>query len=72
MPTPSSSEVRQHVSTADRPAEWLEDEFELHSMSDRSCTACGRTQTELQRAGHTLRFLCPDDVCTGCLGESAA
>lgn len=71
MPTPSS-EVRQHVPTADRPGEWLETGFELHSMNDRSCTACGRTQTELQRAGHTLRFLCPDDVCTGCLGESAA
>ncbi|MDX6534305.1 MAG: hypothetical protein QOF68_2049 [Gaiellales bacterium] len=42
------------------------------AMADRSCTACGRTQTELERVGETLRFLCPDDVCTGCLGDSAA
>jgi hypothetical protein len=42
------------------------------AMADRSCSACGRTQTELERVGQTLRFLCPDDVCTGCLGDSVA
>ena len=70
---PSSDARTAHVLTVDRPGEWLEDDPDLAAaMADRSCTACGRSQTELQRQGHSLRFLCPDDVCTGCLGEAAA
>ncbi len=41
-------------------------------LPDRSCSVCGRNQAELQQAGHTLRFLCPDEVCTSCLDEDAA
>jgi hypothetical protein len=66
MPTSSSDARQDQVLTFELPADLAT------SMHDRSCTACGRTQTELERVGETLRFLCPDDVCTGCLGDSAA
>jgi hypothetical protein len=39
---------------------------------DRTCSLCGRGQTELQRAGHSLRFLCPDEVCTECIDDDVA
>jgi hypothetical protein len=65
---PSSDARRADVLTVERPGD---DDFAA-AMGDRSCTACGRTQTELAREGHSLRFLCPDDVCTSCLGEAAA
>ena len=39
---------------------------------DRTCSLCGRGQTELQQAGHSLRFLCPDEVCTECIDDDVA
>ena len=42
------------------------------SVLDRTCSLCGRGQTELQRAGHSLRFLCPDEVCTECIDDDVA
>ena len=41
-------------------------------LQDRTCDVCGRDQAQLEKIGHTLRFLCPDEVCTSCLGEDAA
>jgi len=41
-------------------------------VQDRACGICGRRQAELELIGHTLRFLCPDEVCTSCLDEDAA
>jgi len=59
---------------SDHPAaQLIEDDLDLTSqLTDRTCNVCGRSQSELQRIGHSLRFLCPDEVCTSCLGESAA
>ncbi len=39
---------------------------------DRTCSLCGRGQTELEQVGHTLRFLCPDEVCTECIDDDVA
>lgn len=39
---------------------------------DRTCSLCGRGQTELEQAGHSLRFLCPDEVCTECIDDDVA
>jgi hypothetical protein len=38
-------------------------------LEDRTCSLCGRDQTELREAGHSLRFLCPDEVCTECIDD---
>jgi hypothetical protein len=48
---------------------WLEDEL---ATEDRVCSVCGRSQPELRQAGHSLRFLCPDEVCTDCLIDDDA
>jgi hypothetical protein len=64
-----SQRDRPHVVVIETPGEWLEDEL---STDERACSVCGRSQPELQQAGHSLRFLCPDDVCTDCLIDDAA
>jgi hypothetical protein len=60
---------QRHVAVIEGPGEWLEDEL---ATADRSCSVCGRTQPELREAGHSLRFLCPDEVCTDCLVDDDA
>lgn len=45
---------------------------EERAMDERVCSVCGRGQHELQQVGHSLRFLCPDEVCTECLVYDAA
>ena len=42
------------------------------TLSDRTCSLCSRGQTELEHIGHTLRFLCPDEVCTECIDDDVA
>jgi hypothetical protein len=41
-------------------------------LPDRTCSLCGRGQSELEQIGHTLRFLCPDEVCTECIDDDVA
>jgi hypothetical protein len=59
----------RHVVVVERPGEWLEDEL---ATDERACSVCGRGQRELLETGHSLRFLCPDDVCTDCLVDEGA
>jgi hypothetical protein len=60
---------QRHVVVVETPGEWLEDEL---TMDDRACSVCGRSQPELRQAGRSLRFLCPDQVCTDCLVDDDA
>jgi hypothetical protein len=41
-------------------------------VDERVCSVCGRGQHALQPVGHSLRFLCPDEVCTECLVDEHA
>jgi hypothetical protein len=61
----SATDIRSHndtVTSFDSAADVL----------DRTCSLCGRGQTELEQAGHSLRFLCPDEVCTECIDDDVA
>ena len=61
------------VLVIERPGEYLEYELRTPPVRDQpTCSVCGRDQPELLRAGQTLRFLCRDEVCNGCLADVAA
>jgi hypothetical protein len=61
----SATDIRSHNDTASS--------FDAAGdVLDRTCSLCGRGQTDLQQAGHSLRFLCPDEVCTECIDDDVA
>jgi hypothetical protein len=61
----SATDIRSHNDTVSSFAP-------AGDVLDRTCSLCGRGQTELQQAGHSLRFLCPDEVCTECIDDDVA
>ena len=70
---PLDSTCETRVLVVDRPGENLEHELRAQDVTtERTCPVCGRGQVELLKTGQTLRFLCPDEVCTSCLADAAA